>query len=184
MTGIWNRLISLDGWVSNPPANDRGREWQRERERERGETLFILPRPDGEGSFGAARPLCPSGRDTHTHKQTQLPQPVCTAVVLSPWWPKPVRLIRLIFYLSLWRYHCFKSQRVAGIKRQFLVCILLVWIVGNLFFCVRMCVIQGWGEHKHVLKHYCVETFLRAVLTCVERSLSGTEMCLVATCSA
>lgn len=49
--------------MSNPPANDRGRE----RERDCGGTLFILPRPDGEGSFGAARPRCLSGHDTHTH---------------------------------------------------------------------------------------------------------------------
>lgn len=34
MTGIWKRLISLGGWVSNPPANDWGRERKRARARE------------------------------------------------------------------------------------------------------------------------------------------------------
>lgn len=68
MTGIWKCLISLDGWVSNPQANEQGREGGRERGC--GGTLFILPRPDGEGSFGAARPLSLSGHDMHTTQHT------------------------------------------------------------------------------------------------------------------
>lgn len=101
MTGIWKCSISLGGWVSNPQANEQGREGGRERDC--GGTLFILPRPDGEGSFGAARPLSLTGHDTHTtHTQTQLPQFVCTAVLFCFWWPKRVIFLRF-FYLSLFR---------------------------------------------------------------------------------
>lgn len=52
-------------------------------ERETGGTLFILPRPDGEGSFGCCTPPLPV-RPWHahnTHTQAQLPQLVCAAVV-------------------------------------------------------------------------------------------------------
>ncbi|CAB1431099.1 unnamed protein product [Pleuronectes platessa] len=53
--------------------------------------VFIWPGPDGEGSFGVARHLCPSGHDTHKHKQTRLPQPVCTALVFCSRRPERAR---------------------------------------------------------------------------------------------
>lgn len=103
MTGIWKRLISLGGWVSNPPANDRGRERKRARETVEEHCVHFAK----ARWWGQLWCCTASQAVTHTHAQTWLPQPVCTAAVYCVWWPKRVRLIRLSFYLSLRRYPLF-----------------------------------------------------------------------------
>lgn len=93
--GIWKCVISLDGWVSNPRASKQGRE------RDCRGTLFILPRPDGEGSFGCCTPPLPV-RPWHAHNtQTQLHQLVCTAVVKASY--VSYSLIWLFFFF----FACF-----------------------------------------------------------------------------
>ena len=70
-------MLNLSGWVSIKSPSERARE--SDREGDCGGTLFILPRPDGEGSFGAAHPLCLSGHDTHAHTHTITSTCLCSS---------------------------------------------------------------------------------------------------------
>lgn len=118
--GIWKWVISLDGWVSNPWASKQGRE--RERERECRGALFILPRPDGEGSFGCCTPPLPV-RPWHAHNtQTQLPQLVCTAVVKASY--TSYSLIWLFLFFSIC---CWDWGRVCEKVKPNLVLFVRIW---------------------------------------------------------
>ena len=77
MTGIWKCLISLGGWVSNPPANGRGRRSERERERDTVQehcVHFAGARWWGQLWCGTASlPV----RPWHTHTQTDTITSAC-----------------------------------------------------------------------------------------------------------
>lgn len=142
MTRIWKHLISLGGLVSNPQSHGwgRGRQTDRGRERDRGETLCSFCQGQMVRAALVLHGFSLSACQAVTHTHTRTNDYLSLFALCCVWWP---RLIRLIFYLSASVITVFHLNVLLGLRNSLWFTLSFRWFV----ICQTLCSRQS---HKYI----------------------------------